>query len=389
MDKEIIQKVREAVSDILPEIVRFRHSVHSEPELGLDTFRTAEKIRTALKGTSIDAWDPLIGGDVVGELAGGGKHTVCLRADIDAVPVDEHSDLPYKSSHNGIMHACGHDGHAAILLGTALVLDRLKGALPVSVRFVFQPGEEMVAGGRKLVEAGVCSGCETVFAMHGWPGLPAGSVSARAGAMFAAGAEFTIAVNGKGCHGAMPENGINPIPITAELVQRLEQLHQEVSMEYGSVVSVCSIQSGSCANVIPDTAIILGTARYLSPDVGQHIEGAIRSIVDDIGLNRSVSIDFEFRSDYELPVVNERHCYEHIRNIASNYLPHGSWIEADASSMAMEDFAFYLSERPGAVFRLGLGQDSPGLHASTFDFNDNALGAGIIMLSLISLLHCE
>jgi amidohydrolase len=387
MNKQLLSQLQARISQILPEIKDLRRNIHSEPELGLDTTGTAYKIREALQETSLAFFEPFLGGDVVAELEGQSTRTICLRADIDALPIHEETGLPYASIFAGRMHACGHDGHAAMLVGAIRVLDSVKEHLPVSVRFVFQPGEEVIGAGKELVKRGAVNGCEAAYAIHGWPGLPAGCVSTLAGPMMAAAAMFVIEIKGKGCHGARPEDGKNPIPTAARIVSALAAMHERWNSQNGSIISVCSFQSGTNSNVIPDAAIIRGTTRYLSNEVGDSIQDEIRKAVAEICRDAGTEARIEYEPPYDLPVINTESGYRLVRSLAEEYLPAGSWREMDKPSMGAEDFAYYLPGREGAMFHLGLGESSPGIHTCSFDFNDDVLGTGILMHCLLALAH--
>jgi amidohydrolase len=381
MHDKIVALVRSRIQSLLPQITEFRHRLHADPEIGLDTRRTGEKIREALKNTAIAFRPPLLGHDVVGDL-GDGPHRVLLRADMDALPIQELADHPYKSTNPGRMHACGHDGHMAMLVGAALVLDSLREHLNIGVRFAFQPGEEVICAGKTFVERGVCDGCDAAYAIHGWPGLPVGCITSRPGPLFAAGAHFTIELTGRGCHGALPERGNNPIPPAARVISELAKMHAEVNARDGSVVSVCSFQAGDSSNVIPDTATILGTFRYLDPTVGSDLQARISKTVGDVAKEAGLTSNIDLDSAYSLPVINTVNGYELVKSNAQRY---AEFAEAERCHMTMDDFAFYLKGREGAYFLLGLGEASPALHSPTFDFNDGALETGVLMHCLIAL----
>ena len=385
MNEQTLPLLRSRISAILPEVKALRRKIHSEPEIGLETWNTAYKIRESLQSTSLQFWEPLLGGDVIVELKNESDTTICLRADIDALPIQEETLLSYQSIFSGRMHACGHDGHAAMLVGAAKVLDSLRHDLHVNVRFVFQPGEEVICAGKTLVERGAVDGCDAAFAIHGWPGLPAGTVMSREGPLMAAGSLFVLKITGKGCHGAKPEEGNNPIPVAARIACELTALHGMVHSENGGIVSVCSIQAGSNTNVIPDTAIIRGTARYLSTEAGDRVEEEIRRIVENACHESGVSVEIEYDRSYNVPVINSKAAYALVRELVEKYLPTGRWFDAQKSSMGMEDFAYYLQGREGALLDLGLGETAPGLHASSFDFNDEVLETGILMHCLLAL----
>ena len=385
MDEHILGSVRERVEAVVGQVTKLRQRLHSEPEIGLDTVRTAERIRSDLAATSLDVWEPLLGNDVIGELNGRSDRTVCLRADIDALPLQEESDLAYKSKPAGLMHACGHDGHAAMLAGAVLVLDSLQAHLRVNVRFVFQPGEEVICAGKMLVARGACDNCEAAYAIHGWPGLPAGCVSTREGPLFAAGGHFVIRVKGKACHGALPEKGNNPIPAAARIVERLHRMHVEMNALDGTVISCCAFHSGNGSNVIPDAAVVRGTARWVRAKTGDAVEKAIRDLGQQVAGETRTGVEVDYDRSYDLPVVNTKKGCRLVRQLAEDHLPAGAWREAAHINMTMEDFAYYLKGREGAMILLGLGEAAPELHSPSFDFNDDVLGTGILILCLIAL----
>lgn len=384
MIEQLARRIDELAGQALPGIVDLRHRIHAEPEVGIFTEATADKVRSILSGTRIAFRNPIIRGDLVGDLDVGVSRWICLRAELDALPVLEATQLPYASTNPGAMHACGHDGHASILTGAALVLDSLADVLPVNIRFVFQPGEEMIAAGRILVEGGVCDGCDAAYALHGWPGLPENCICTKPGQMFAAGAHFTIILRGRGCHGAMPDCGLNPIPPAAKLVRNLADLHTRVSAD-GSVVSVCSVRAGDSSNVIPDHATILGTARYFDVAAGDIIERKIRSLAQLCESDFGVCVEVEYDRAYDYPVVNSKRGSD-VAMAAAGLIPETQWREAISAVPTLEDFAYYLKSREGALVWLGLGEDWPLLHSPKFDFNDNVLKSGIRLLSLLPFL---
>ncbi len=385
INEELISKLRAGIKDILSLVRSIRRSIHSEPEIALKEHKTRKKIADALSDTSLTVWEPLLGTDLVGELKGNGNETVLLRADMDALPIREETGVPYCSTVPGMMHACGHDGHIAILIGTVLVLDALKEYLNASVRFVFQPAEELTCAGADLVRLGVCDGVEAVFALHCWPGLAMGSVSTRAGPAFAAADHFRIEFTGKGCHGAMPETGNNPITPAARLASELDEMHRRENAADGSVISVCTLHAGDSSNVIPDKSVLRGTMRYLSKERGDELEGRITLLAKRIAAGSGIEVDVVHERKYALPVINSHRGYALVRDLATEHLGTERFVELEKPSMGAEDFAFYLDGRDGAMFRLGVGEERPRLHTCKFDFNDDALETGILMLSLIAL----
>jgi amidohydrolase len=378
--------VEREVDSILPAITDLRHDLHRHPELQFKEVRTRAKVAEALGGALAEPWTPLLGTDFIVEIPGADRRrTVALRADMDALPIIEETGREYASSTPGVMHACGHDGHTSMLIGAGLVLTRLKEHLPVNVRLIFQPAEEMECGGRDLVARGACRDVEAVFALHGWPGLAVGSISSRVGPLFAAAACFEITVTGTGGHAAMPQLANNPLPAAAELALALDRLHQQFNADDGTVVSVCSMNGGIASNVIPESIVLTGTARYLQRDHGDMIHRRLESIAAEVAGGRNVDISVTFEPRYYLPVDNSAEQVGHLQSVAA--AAGLQWQPAAAPSMAAEDFAFYLENNDGAMFWLGLGPDSAPLHSPKFDFNDAALRSGIIMHSLIALQY--
>jgi amidohydrolase len=379
------EKITSLIRKILPEITEFRHELHRFPEAGHAEFETREKLLEKLKHTSIKFSEPLLKTDLIGNLDVGSSITVGLRADIDALPMRETgTHCAYISENKGYMHACGHDGHMAMLTATALILDSLKDELPCNIRFIFQPAEEMKCGGKDLVSKGACEGLDGVFALHGFAGLPVGAVLTKAGAIFAANGMFKITVQGKGCHGAMPEKGLNPIPAAGEIISHFARLHEEFSQKEGAVISVCHCKSGDCSNIIPGSAFIEGTYRYLDNAVGEEIKIAMQNAVDAVAAETGTEIKFECVSKYDIPVINTERAFGLIKKLALEYFPEDHWRELPECLRISEDFAFYLPGREGAMFLLGLGENSPELHSPDFDFNDEAMEWGILMFCLLA-----
>ena len=372
------------IAEILPEVIALRQDLHQHPELASREFRTSARVRDWLVAAGLQPWEPLLETDVIAELPGESAAVRCLRADIDAVPGQEESALPYRSQHSGAMHACGHDGHTAMLAGAARVLARWPEPLPLTTRFIFQPGEELSCLGKPLVERGACRDAVTAYAMHVWHGIPVGCFSSRAGILFAAGCTFTITIDGRGCHGALPELGLNPLPIAARLVTALLEMHTREQAAGGSVVTICMLHGGATANAVPDAAELQGTARYLSDDTGARIRQEIVNMAASIAQQSGATARVEFTSRYDLPVLNTAAGYQQARATVEQYFPRGSWQEARIT-MGMEDFAYFLPGREGAMVQLGAGETSPPLHSPRFNFPDAALAAGIKFFCLLAL----
>ena len=378
------QRVRNLVSQMLPRVIAVRHQLHQRPELALREVETRATLIEALAETTCVVSPPLLGTDVIADLPGASPRMLALRADMDAIAVNEATGLPYQSAVPGVMHACGHDGHMAMLLGAAWVLNVLREQLPVTVRLIFQPGEEMRGAGYDLVARGACDQVSWAFALHGWPGLPLGMVSSRPDVLMAAGGMFAIVVTGRGCHGAMPELGRNPLPVLARLIERVHRMKSEMFPRSAVVISPCAVHAGEQANVIPETGRLRGTFRYLDPNDGQAIIDALTAICYQESESQQIPIAITFDHAYRLPVRNTALGYRHLRRVVEEENP-DRWREAAQHSMAMEDFACYLVDREGAMGWLGLGEDQPALHSPVFDFPDAVLAEGITTLCMLAL----
>jgi amidohydrolase len=365
------------VEAVLPGLVTLRRELHADPELQFQEFRTRQRVLDRLQEVGVRLAEPVATTDVVAELPGPpGAPVIGLRADMDALPIEEVGKVPWRSKNPGVMHACGHDGHTTILVGAALVLGALQERLPVGVRFIFQPAEEMRCGGRLLVQRGVCDGLSQVYALHGWPGIAQGEVQCLSGTFFAAADFFEFEVLGVGGHGAMPELAKSPMPAMAAVIAEAQKLHQELNAKSGAVVSVCSAHAGGAANnVIPATARLEGTARYLREEDRAPIEEGLQCIAAEVTASHDVEVRCKYQRVYDMPAVNDSGAEQRVAGAVA--AAGGHYVQADGPTMGAEDFAFYLDEVPGAMFWLGVGEDRPMLHQPDYDFNDDALALGI------------
>jgi amidohydrolase len=387
-ERASLRNLKLQISKIIPDIVKIRHTIHQNPEIALKEFDTSTLIRKLLRKAGVQVLKPFLETDVVAMVKGRkpGKN-VTLRADIDALPLLEKTGLPYASRRKGTMHACGHDGHTAMLLGAALLLSRMRDQISGSVRFVFQPGEEIVAAGKHLVARGALQNPkpDAVFAVHAWAGMPLGAVASKPGALLAASDFFTVEVRGKGAHGSRPEDSIDPILTVARIVDALQSVvSREMSSMEPVVVSVCRIAGGTNGNVIPDSAEIEGTTRYLKPELKLKIESAIRRIVKGVCDSTGASFSFKYDSPY-IPTINDDRMVALGKRVALRVLGTGKWFDLTSPSMGAEDFSYYIRKHPGAMFRLGMGEKSASLHNSHFDFNDKAMASGILFLVSLAL----
>ena len=380
-----LQKIEREIDKIIPKIKEIRQHIHAHPELSLEEYKTSAIVRDQLKPLNIEILPPFLSTDVIALLNSEKSGiNVTLRADMDALPIQEQNDLPYCSTKSKVMHACGHDGHTAMLLGAAIILEKFRQQLNGSVRFVFQPGEEIVAAGRDLVEKGVLYSPKprAVLALHSWPGYPVGSICSQPGAMMAAADIFKITIKGKGGHGSTPEQSDDPILTATKIINNLYLLPSRKFSALDSVViSVCQIHAGTNSNVIPDEVMMEGTVRYFSKIVGEKIPPLFEKVIKEECKSSDTTYTLEYERPY-IATINDSEVVKICKNYTQNLIGKTSWIDLTAPVMASEDFSFYLDTNPGAMFFLGMGEKSPGLHTNSFNFNDKAIRNGILFLVL-------
>ena len=377
-DNAMKRAIDELIAETAHAAAALRKLLHTTPELAGMEFKTAATLRQSLAGLPVELYPPFLQTDVVALLHGHkpGKN-ILLRADIDALPM---AGSP--------QHACGHDGHAAILWGAAKVLAAIREHWCGQVLLVFQPGEEIHAMAADLVETGVVDhfSPDGVYALHGWPGIPEGHIQTRAGAIMAAAGFFRFRLEGRGGHGSRPESALNPLPAASKLVERLTGLPDCLSTREKIVVTVCHISGGSNANVIPDDAIAEGTTRFLNESDGQLVQLALQETAENIEKETGVKVHPEYHAHYP-PTINDPAAIERVRACLQKLNPGIGWRELAESCMASDDFAYFLRKGPGAYFHLGLGEACPSLHSPEFEFNDNALATGIALLVASVLSH--
>ncbi len=381
--------LRQRAAALAPEMVELRHELHRDPETRFKERDTAQTIRAFLSGTRAEVLPPLIGTDTVALLRGSAPgRNLLLRADIDALPLQEKSDLPWRSTHEGRAHACGHDGHTAMLLGAAKLLDGQADELAGSVRFVFQPAEEEEGGGRLMIEKGLLDDeprPDAAFALHGWTGMPARTIGAAGGAVMAAADRFVLTVKGRGGHGALPHRAADPVLAAAELVTSLQAVvSRSVDPLEPAVLSVCAIHGGHASNVIPDEVSLEGTVRYFDRSLRALIEERMEKIAGGVCAAHGCAYSLVYEAGY-IPLVNDAGMVGFARGVAEGLFGPGTWDDASPRTMGAEDFAYYLEKVPGALLRLGLGEEWPRLHSPQFDFNDQAIETGIALLAGLAL----
>jgi amidohydrolase len=363
------------------EMTAWRRDFHAHPEIGFEEERTSAAVAAKLTEFGCEVHRNVGKTGVVGVLrAGNAPHSIGLRADMDALPIVEANELPYRSQHQGRMHACGHDGHTTMLLGAAKYLAATRN-FDGTVNFIFQPAEEGLGGARAMLEDDLFGRfpCDFVYGMHNMPGHPVGTFAIRPGAMMAAGAFFDITIDGKGSHGARPEDGVDPVIIAAQMTMALQTIvSRNVEPIEPAVVSVTQIHAGAAYNVVPDTAILRGTARTFSRDVMALIESNMRRMVENIAASFGARARLDFR-DLFAPLINEPNETELFADVVAELVCEENVNRRRSRVLGSEDFSFMLEARPGAYINIGNGTEGSNaapLHNPRYDFNDAALPFG-------------
>jgi len=361
-------------------LVALRRELHAHPELAFEEHRTADVAAQFLTAAGIDVHRGLAGTGVVGSLkVGDGTRSIGLRADMDALPLHELNGFPHRSRHDGRMHACGHDGHTAMLLAAAEYLANTRN-FDGTVHFIFQPAEETVGGARVMIEEGLFDlfPMQQVFGMHNWPGLGAGQFAVHSGPVMACADQFDITLRGHGAHAAMPHQGHDPLLAGAALVQALQGIvSRNVDPLDAAVVSVTRFHAGEAYNIIPDQAVIGGTVRAFKPQVQDLIENAMQRQCTGIASGLGLQASLDYRRGYP-PTLNTPAEAAIARNVLTR-LVGPEQVQVDPPpSMGAEDFAYFLRERPGCYLWIGNGAKEGGcmLHNPHYDFNDDILTLG-------------
>jgi hippurate hydrolase len=367
------------VADLHAEITAWRRDLHAHPELQYDVHRTAASVADRLKSFGCDEVVTGIGRTgVVGVIRGRkvGDKVVGLRADMDALPIEEATGLAYASTVPGKMHACGHDGHTAMLLGAARYLADTRNFAGTAV-MIFQPAEEGGAGAKAMMRDGLFErfGIQEVFGMHNYPGMPVGEFAIRPGPMMGSTDSITINLEGQGSHAAFPHMGIDTVLVGAQIVNALQSIvSRNINPVDAAVISICVFQAGEAENVIPQTAKLRGTARCLSAKVRERLRERVREVVEGTARLYGAKADLRYRSGYPI-LVNDEGRTDFAASVAGEIAGNDKVNRDVQPMMGAEDFAYMLEERPGAFIYLGNG-DSAMLHHPAYDFNDDAIPVG-------------
>jgi hippurate hydrolase len=380
-------KLIEAIRAETATIQTLRRDIHAHPELCFQEQRTSDLIASCLSAWGIPVRRGLGKTGVVGVVKNGsGGRAVGLRADIDALPVTEHNTFAHASVNPGKMHACGHDGHTAMLLSAAKYLASHRN-FDGTVYLVFQPAEEGGGGAREMIKDGLFDifPMEAIFGVHNWPGLEVGQFALRPGPLFASTSEFKVTICGKGAHAAMPQNGIDPIPVACQMVQGFQTIisRNKRPIDTG-LISVTMINAGEATNVVPDTCVLQGTVRTFTVEVLDLIEERMRRIAESTCHAFDATCEFIFNRNYP-PTVNHPEATEFARQLLSGLVGAHNVKEFEPA-MVGEDFSYFLLEKPGCYFLIGNGAGSHRasghgegpcmLHTSSYDFNDELIPLG-------------
>jgi amidohydrolase len=370
------------------EIRDIRRDIHAHPELRFEENRTSDLVAERLAQWGIPTIRGLGGTGLVGTISNGtSARSIGLRADMDALPLQEHNEFAHRSRHQGKMHACGHDGHTAMLLAAAKYLAEHRN-FDGTVHLIFQPAEEGGAGAQRMIDDGLFdkAPCDAVFGMHNWPGAKVGQFGLRAGPVMASSNEFRITISGKGAHAALPHNGIDPVLVATHVVQALQSIITRNKKPIDTaVISVTQISGGDAVNVIPDTATIAGTVRTFTTEVLDLVERRMREISEQLPTAFGASGSLHFHRNYP-PTVNHPAEVEFSREVLHDIVGTQNVFEFEPT-MGAEDFAFMLQVKPGCYIMAGNGEDGSHrdaghglgpcmLHNPSYDFNDDLIPVG-------------
>ncbi|MBD1858359.1 M20 family metallopeptidase [Leptolyngbya boryana CZ1] len=378
-----VSQIRLEIRSLQAQLVTWRRQLHQRPELGFREQLTAEFITQKLQEWQIPHETGIAKTGIVATIAGNRPGRVlAIRADMDALPIQEQNDVPYKSQHDGLMHACGHDGHVTIALGTAYYLSQHRD-FSGTVKIIFQPAEEGPGGAKPMIEAGVLKNpdVDAIVGLHIWNNLPLGMVGVRTGALMAAVETFDFTIVGKGGHGAIPQQTIDSVLVGAQIVNTLQTIvARNVDPIDSAVVTVGEFHSGTACNVIAASARLRGTVRYFNPKYAGYFAQRIEQIVAGICQAHGATYEFNYDVLYP-PVINDGAIADLVRSIAETVIESPLGVVPDCQTMGGEDMAFFLQEVPGCYFFLGSANSEKGLdfphHHPRFDFDETVLGMGV------------
>jgi hippurate hydrolase len=377
--------VSNSINQMFEEMKAWRQELHSIPEIGLEEYETSKYIKSKLSEFNIEFKDGYANTGIVACVKGSkgeSDKSIGLRADFDALPMPEKNEFEHKSTNEGMMHACGHDGHTSMLLGAAKYLSE-NNDFDGNVYFIFQPGEEGFAGGQKMIQDGMFDDfkIDEVYALHNWPELPIGSIGVNSGPMMAAVDEFDIVVKGRGGHAAIPQLAIDPVVIASQIVLAVQTIvSRSTDPVDKALISITKINGGTAYNVIDDSVKLGGTIRTFKPETRSFFEKKLKEISSGIAKanGAEAEVDFHLTNKYP-PTINSKKESVFAANVAKKVFG-DSQVDTDIDpSMGGEDFSYLLEKKPGAYLYIGQGDDNhkAHLHTTKYDFNDNLLPVGV------------
>tara|TARA_B100001057_G_C22736289_1_gene905933 strand:- start:76 stop:1254 length:1179 start_codon:yes stop_codon:yes gene_type:complete len=374
-----------SINQMLNEMTIWRQDLHKIPEIGLEEYETSEYIKNKLREFNINFKDGYANTGIVAWVEGSNNtsdKTLGIRADFDALPMPEKNEFDHKSTKKGMMHGCGHDGHTTMLLGAVKYLSE-NNDFDGKVYFIFQPGEEGFAGGKKMIEDGMFEDfkIDEVYALHNWPELPLGTFGVNSGPMTAAVDEFDIIVKGKGGHAALPHLSIDPVVISAQVISAVQTIiSRSTDPVDKALISITKINAGTAYNVIDDQVKMGGTIRTFKKETRSYIEKRLRELCNGIAEahGADIKIQFDLVNKYP-PSINSKQESFFAANVAKGLVGEDKVITDIDPSMGGEDFSYLLEEKPGSYLFLGQGDENhkAGLHTSKYDFNDNLIPIGV------------
>lgn len=342
-------------------LIKIFQRLHRHPELSMNEYKTTEYLRKILLDANIRLQDTTLETGLIAVIGNGNAPVVALRADIDALPIQEQTDIPYSSETPGVMHACGHDFHTACMLGAALLLKGRESLLDGTVKVIFQPAEEINKGADLLAETGLLDDVKLFLAGHTYPWFPAGTLGIRSGAVMAAADRFCVTVKGKGCHAANPDKGNDPIPALAAVISAFQTIvSRRIDPFESAVVSITRVNAGNTWNVVPETAFLEGTVRAMDEDVRSGICQSMEQLASATAKAYGCEAIFEYEKG-PAPVINDIAVCERAAVVAREL---GLNVQINPPSMIAEDFSRYLKIAPGALFRIGTGGGFDNHHPS-------------------------
>ena len=389
-------QLRPQIQSLQTDLVDWRRHLHQRPELGFKEHLTAEFVSYQLTAWGIAHQTEVAQTGIVATIPGDRPGPVlAIRADMDALPIQEENEVAYRSQHDGVMHACGHDGHTAIALGTAAYLSQHPHTFAGTVKMIFQPAEESPGGAKPMIEAGALKdpNVDAIIGLHLWNNLPLGTVGVRSGALMAAVGLFECDIQGKGGHGAMPHQTIDSVVVSAQVVNALQTIvGRNINPLDAAVVTVGQLHAGTVMNAIADSAHMSGTVRYFNPDLAPVMPERIEQIIAGVCQSHGATYTLDYTHFYP-PVINDRAIADLVRSVASTVVETPAGIVPECQTMGGEDMSYFLEEVPGCYFFLGSANEARGLnyphHHPRFDFDETVLGVGVELFVRCVETYCS